>query len=81
MEIHKHTQPNKYIDNLIQLKWKSMWVYPGKQTPHLLLARQSGYTQQKQNIRITFVQRWTNVEDVWPTLYNCYTNVLCLLGI
>ena len=29
----------------------------------------------------TFVQCWTNVEDVWPTLYKCYKNVLCLLDI
>ena len=33
----------------------------------------------------TFVQCWTNVEDdveeVVPTLYKYYTNVLCLLGI
>ena len=35
--------------------------------------------QQTQNICITFVQCWTNVED-GPTLYKCYTNVLCLLG-
>ena len=35
---------------------------------------------QKQNVCITFVQCWTNVEDVGPTLYKCYTNVLCLLG-
>ena len=27
-----------------------------------------------------FVQCWPNVEDVGPTLYKCYTNVLCLLG-
>ena len=27
-----------------------------------------------------FIQCWTNVEDVGPTLYKCYTNVLCLLG-
>ena len=27
-----------------------------------------------------FVQCWTNVGDVGPTLYKCYTNVLCLLG-
>ena len=27
-----------------------------------------------------FMQCWTNVEDVGPTLYKCYTNVLCLLG-
>ena len=26
------------------------------------------------------MQCWTNVEDVGPTLYKCYTNVLCLLG-
>ena len=26
------------------------------------------------------MQRWTNVFDVGPTLYKCYTNVLCLLG-
>ena len=29
---------------------------------------------------ITFIQCWTNVEDVGPTLYKCYTNVLSLLG-
>ena len=27
-----------------------------------------------------FMQCWTNVENVWPTLYKCYTNVLCLLS-
>ena len=26
------------------------------------------------------MQCWTSVEDVGPTLYKCYTNVLCLLG-
>ena len=39
-----------------------------------------GATQQTQNICITFVQRRPNVFDVGPTLYECYTNVLCLLG-
>ena len=29
---------------------------------------------------IIFVQRRPNVFDVGPTLYKCYTNVLCLLG-
>ena len=38
------------------------------------------YTQQTQNICITFVQCRPNVFDVGPTLYKCYTNVLCLLG-
>ena len=37
-------------------------------------------TQQTQNICITFIQRRPNVFDVGPTLYKCYTNVLCLLG-
>ena len=26
------------------------------------------------------IQYWTNVEDAGPTLYKCYTNLLCLLG-
>ena len=36
-------------------------------------------TQRAQNICITFIQRRPNVFDVGPTLYKCYTNVLCLL--
>ena len=44
------------------------------------------HTQQAQNMSITFIQCRTNVErpnvfDVGPTLYKCYTNVLCLLGM
>ena len=35
--------------------------------------------QQTQTICIIFVQRRPNVVDVGPTLYKCYTNVLCLL--
>ena len=27
------------------------------------------------------IQCWTKVEDIGPTLYKCYTNVLCLLGM
>ena len=37
-------------------------------------------SQQTQNICITSLQCWTNVEDVGSSLYKCYTNVLCLLG-
>ena len=29
---------------------------------------------------LTFVQWWATLEDVGPTLYKCYTNVVCLLG-
>ena len=32
------------------------------------------------NSCITCVQCWTNVEDVGPTLYTCYANVLGVLG-
>ena len=39
------------------------------------------FTGKHKIICITFVQCWTNVEDVGPTLYKCYTNVLCMLGI
>ena len=38
------------------------------------------HAQQTQNICITFIKRRPNVFDVGPTLYTCYTNVLCLLG-
>ena len=37
--------------------------------------------QQTQNIGIPFIQCWSNFKDVGPTLYKCYTNVLCLLGV
>ena len=37
-------------------------------------------SRQTQNFCITFVQRRPNVFNVGPTLYKCYTNVLCLLG-
>ena len=49
----------------------------------LVEARTSGIStasQQTQSIWITFVQCWTNVENVGPTLYTCYTNMLRLLG-
>ena len=37
-------------------------------------------SQEAQNNCITFVQRRTSVFDAGPTLYKCYTNVLCLPG-
>ena len=37
-------------------------------------------SQQTQSNCITFIQRRPNVFDVGPTLYKCYTYVLCLLG-
>ena len=49
--------------------------------PMLIQVSVNGYTQQTQSIFITFVQRRHNVFEVGPTLYKCYKNVLCLLGI
>ena len=40
----------------------------------------SGYPLYTQSICITIIQCWTDVEDVGPTLYKCYTNILSLLG-
>ena len=37
--------------------------------------------QWTQNICITFIQCWTNVGDVGPTLYKCHAVFLCLLGL
>ena len=49
---------------------------------HVVRRRPTGYEKwYPQNIFITFVQYWTSVEEVGPTLYTSYTNVLCLLGI
>ena len=46
----------------------------------LMLAAICGSAQQRQNICLTYLQFWTNVEDFRPTLYKFYANVLCLLG-
>ena len=48
--------------------WLEVSCFPGKAT------------QQTRKICITFIQRRPNVFDVGPTLYKCYTNVLCFLG-
>ena len=49
-------------------------------SPRPITGMSVGITQQTQNICITFIQGWTNVEDIVPTLHKCYTNVSCLLG-
>ena len=38
-------------------------------------------SKHKTFVCVTFVQCWTNVEDVGPTLYKSCTNVLRFLGI
>ena len=46
-----------------------------------LTMTETASAQQTQTFCITFVQRRPNVFDVGPTLYKCYTNVVCLLGM
>ena len=63
----------------------SLYVHKGGLKPDsfhfhfICLTLEFIHSQQTQIICITFMQCWTNVEDVGPTLYKCYTNVLCLL--
>ena len=52
--------------------------FSNRQLLHFGFAEQQ--SQLTQNIYITFVQCWTNVEDVGPMLYKCYINVLRLPG-
>ena len=58
-----------------------VWLSSSNKNPtSLSLSRTDGLTsQQTQSICITFVQCRTNVEDVGPTMYKCYTNILYLL--
>ena len=37
-------------------------------------------SKHRRYVCIAFIQCWPNIEDIVPTLYRCYTNVLCLLG-
>ena len=56
---------------------------PQKLINPVLVARLINFillSQQTQNTCITFVQRRPNVFDVGPTLYKCYTSIMCLLG-
>ena len=58
------------------LKISCVYIYPiavfGRMIMFLLFFDLGGPAQQTRNICITFVQCWTNVEDVGPTLYKCF---------
>ena len=57
------------------------WAYLGTMpTVCLSMTAASSAGTRAQHICITFAQRRLNVFDVGPTLYKCYTIVLCLLG-
>ena len=38
-------------------------------------------SQKTKNIYITCIRCWTNVEDVGPTLYRCYTKCFVFAGL
>ena len=59
---------------------KEFVTHHGNDT-HVEEVRLVDSSQQTQNICITFVQCWTNVEDIEPTSYRCYSKVLCLLDL
>ena len=68
------TQQTHIADILLKAKcvshatWRKIYYYTSLYYEYLL-------SQQTQNVFITFVQCWINVEDVGPTLYKCYKNV------
>ena len=71
-----------YFDTTSQTVVSSAVYYPANMTESWPRSKciENPVSQQTQNICITFVQCWTNVEDVGPTLYKCYTDVLCSQG-
>ena len=51
-----------------------LWVFRNRLTPRV-------YRHPVNTTHLyDFIQCWTSIEDVGPTLYKCYANVLCLLG-
>ena len=72
---HQHTSfKSLHVQKRIQIRMQM--THEGLNN---LMQSLKGRFQPTQNIWIMFVQRWTSVEDVGPTLYKCYVNVLCLL--
>ena len=77
---------SKWSQTKYSLGLNAYWPGPATLAQHVTdigsmsacnLGQTSCYSQQTQNICITFVQRRPNVFDA---LYKCYTNVLCYLG-
>ena len=59
--------------------WKPFALTPTWSLTVLLLVCGNCLTVNTKHL-YDFMQCWTSVEDVGPTLYKCHTNVLCLLG-
>ena len=81
--IAKSQNKNKNIPFFTSSAIAHLYFYPSLLSAESHVAcifYQSQYSQYPQNICKTFVQFWTSVEAIGPTLYKCYTNVSCLLG-
>ena len=86
---------NMVITDVPPRQEPTLWVLPARkpaEDPHVWALRSATHPMPASNqarerslpvdtnICITFVQRRPSVFDAGPTLYKCYTNVMCLLG-
>ena len=83
--VHNDADPKRFsrVIKLLKLFSSHLWLVINVSSiphPHGRMHPLWPPPQWTQNICITFVQRWTNVEDVGSTMYKCYTNVSRLLG-
>ena len=65
------------LKGLIELCWRlgQHQILLSKDSPRTERVNRR-ISQQTQNISITFMQCWSNFQDVGPTLYKCYKNAL-----
>ena len=78
--IETQYQQTRYTETMLFQRWPTIFHAAPTLKQHCFNVCWDGASQQIQNICITFIPRRPNVSDVDPTLYKCYTNVLCLLG-
>ena len=72
--------PTTLISDLYEISREQILISEHKaRTKPLSVDVTEKSTQKTQNNCMIFIQCWTNVEDVGPTLYKCYTHVLSLL--
>ena len=85
--IHDKLERHLWVNNSKHFALAPTWSLACKQTDCItagiwkLLDPKSLYWKSVNTKHLyDFMQCWTNVENVGPTLYKCYKNVLCLLG-
>ena len=84
--LERHLWVNNSIESQSPWSWILAGRWPANKLTILLLVSRDGLTPRLYRHPVNtkhlydFIQYWTNVEDVGPTLHKCYANVLCLLG-